>query len=488
MTSTQAAPPPSAPEAPPPARPHRTVRRKVVAGVCGGLGRHFDLDPVIFRVVTGVLALAGGFGLIFYGFAWLLLPADGEEETEGRRLLSGRVDGASLIAVLMALVGCGLALSMLANNGGTVSFSVLLVLAVSGAAVWSRRRRPGTADPAAAPAPAGTRPPEPAVPGGGAAPAGPPVPHAPAGPPDSPAARAPAPPGTRSPARPMGEAPPEPTAPPPPDSPSWWRDPIVKDGTTGLVATGYLWGPSDAVPGGPGRDTGPGEPYGSAADPWRGPVPRPGGRRPRSIGGAALLLALVAGAVATAVPWGDHPLGVCLQFGLASALAVFALALLVSAFAGRTGPGTIVMTVLTALLLAGASALPHRIGTDWTRTEWRPAAVSELRPRYALGAGVGTLDLSSVAVAPGSTVRVAAEVGAGQLRVIVPEDVTVTVRAQVGLGDVQLPSDPADDVEVAPDRDTSRTVRPPKGAAPAGTLELRLNAAIGQVEVVRAAR
>ncbi len=55
----------------------------MVAGVCGGLGRYCDVDPVIFRIVLGVLSATGGIGLIFYGFAWLLLPL--EERTRTRR-------------------------------------------------------------------------------------------------------------------------------------------------------------------------------------------------------------------------------------------------------------------------------------------------------------------------------------------------------------------------------------------------------------------
>src|SRR5262249_9184973 len=42
----------------------RSRRMKVVGGVCGGLGRYFGIDPVIFRVVLGLLALTGGVGLI----------------------------------------------------------------------------------------------------------------------------------------------------------------------------------------------------------------------------------------------------------------------------------------------------------------------------------------------------------------------------------------------------------------------------------------
>ncbi|MET9799379.1 PspC domain-containing protein [Streptomyces sp. NPDC006368] len=410
----------------------RSPRHKVVAGVCGGLGRHFDLDPVIFRVALGVLAVTGGLGLLFYGFVWLAIPAEGEEENEARRLLAGRVDGASLTAVLMALVGCGLFLSMLGSSG-TITFSMLLVIAVCGAAVWSQRRRMAVdaevpLDPAAA--------------------------HA------------------------VAEAPPETKAPPPPAAPSWWRDPIIKDGTTGPIALGYLWGPADGVG---AEDAVLRRPVKSA---WAPPAET---RGPRSIGGMVLLLALAAGAFGTGLSWGSQPLGVCLQTGLACALAVFGLGLAASSFLGRTGFGTILMTVVTALLLAGASLVPRQIDTEWIRTDWSPATVADVRPRYELGTGVATLDLSRLAVPPGRSVRTAAEVGAGRLAVVVPKDVTVTLRAEVGLGDLRLPGDPAGDVDVAPGREATRTIAPPQGALPAGTLDLTLETALGQVEVTRAA-
>ncbi|MFD7569023.1 PspC domain-containing protein, partial [Streptomyces sp. NPDC059810] len=147
MTSSM----PSQHEAPPPAeavsaRPLRRSRgSKVVGGVCGGLGRYFDLDPVIFRVVVGVLAVPGGLGLIFYGFAWLLVPVEDEDENEGRRLLTGRVSGGTLAAVLMALVGCGVFLSML-HSGSMLGSALLVAFALSSAAVWSRHRQAGAVE------------------------------------------------------------------------------------------------------------------------------------------------------------------------------------------------------------------------------------------------------------------------------------------------------------------------------------------------------
>ncbi|PWS39883.1 hypothetical protein DKT74_35990, partial [Streptomyces sp. ZEA17I] len=148
---SDAAPGVAPPDAPRP-QLRRSPRQKTVAGVCGGLGRYCDVDPVIFRIVLGVLAATGGIGLIFYGFAWLLLPLEGEEENEARRLLSGRVDGASLVALLLALIGCGLFLSMLGNRG-MLAFAALLSVAVVGCSVWTQSRRNAAPpeDPAAPP-------------------------------------------------------------------------------------------------------------------------------------------------------------------------------------------------------------------------------------------------------------------------------------------------------------------------------------------------
>src|SRR3954449_10413599 len=80
--STPPAPPPAAdtpPETPPDPGPRRLTRSssdRVLGGVAGGLGRYFDIDPIIFRLGFVVLTLAGGAGFIAYVAAWLLVPAD----------------------------------------------------------------------------------------------------------------------------------------------------------------------------------------------------------------------------------------------------------------------------------------------------------------------------------------------------------------------------------------------------------------------------
>ncbi|CAL9298991.1 PspC domain-containing protein [Streptomyces sp. SudanB182_2057] len=425
-----------------PERFRRDRGHKMIAGVCAGLGRQTDMDPVIYRITLAVLSAAGGLGLIFYGFAWLLVPYEDEEENEVRKLFTGRVDGQALAAVLFALVGCGIFLTML-RNGGVLAFGTVLSLLLAGAGYWSRRRDAADHDPLAAQAAA--------------------------------------------------DAPPEAQAPPVVTSyPSWWRDPIVKDGTHD-GGTGYLWGPGDAR----GRDLASVLDVGLAT-PWTHPgaipvpaaePPRP--RGPRWIGGWVFLLALLAGGLGTWSGWHGHPLGTSLQTGLACALAVFGLGIALSAFLGRTGAGTVFWALVTAALLAGAAALPRDITTDWREASWKPAAAAQVRSEYDLGTGRGTLDLTRVHPSPGRTVATDARVGAGHLKVIVPADVTVRMDLDVGVGDIRLPGDRGDDVDVRPGRHRNVTLAPDKGTAGVsgkpGTLELTLGVGVGQVEVSRAA-
>ncbi|MEV5506389.1 PspC domain-containing protein [Streptomyces orinoci] len=435
------APPGDQGDARPPLR--RSRDQKVISGVCGGLGRFVDVDPVIFRVVLGVLAVTGGVGLIVYGFAWLLIPLEGEEENEVRRLLSGRVEGPALTAVLCALVGCGLFLSMI-NNSGAMSFSLMLSFALIGAAYWSSRRR--EAD-------------------GGAAMT--------------------AVPGAQKAHKTQPDAPPETLAPPPPGAPSWWRDPITRDGIprTGRAGTGYLWGPDD----GP-IDTTP------VAAPPRSPRVRDKsqlGGEERQLGGWTFLLAIAAFCAATNLVWHGRPLGTTLEIGLACALGVFGLGLAVSSRYGRTGGGTVTAAVLTAALLAGAAALPKTVTAHWARTTWRPTSSAEIRPGYQIGSGIGVLDLTGLPwpktggpAAP--TVSTRAEAGAGKLKVVLPQDVTADVRVETGIGTIQLPGTDPKDIDIQFTQHKHVTLRPPAGHASRGTVELRLKTGVGQVEVTRA--
>ncbi len=55
-------------------RIYRSRKESLIAGVCGGLGEYFDIDPVIIRLIFVLLIFAGGAGLIGYIIAWIIIP------------------------------------------------------------------------------------------------------------------------------------------------------------------------------------------------------------------------------------------------------------------------------------------------------------------------------------------------------------------------------------------------------------------------------
>ncbi|TCC27723.1 PspC domain-containing protein [Kribbella speibonae] len=61
-----------------------------VAGVCGGIGRALNIDPVLVRVVMAVLIISGP-GVIFYIAAWVLMPDEGSDRSAAQGVLGDRV-------------------------------------------------------------------------------------------------------------------------------------------------------------------------------------------------------------------------------------------------------------------------------------------------------------------------------------------------------------------------------------------------------------
>ncbi|MFB0517563.1 MAG: PspC domain-containing protein [Candidatus Neomarinimicrobiota bacterium] len=65
-------------------RLYRSHSNRVIAGVCGGLGYYFSIDPVLIRLVWLLLILFGGVGLLLYLIAWLIIPMEPEAEEAER--------------------------------------------------------------------------------------------------------------------------------------------------------------------------------------------------------------------------------------------------------------------------------------------------------------------------------------------------------------------------------------------------------------------
>ena len=117
-------------------RLERTLKPRIIAGVCGGLGRYFGLSPAVFRLGLIVLTLLGGAGILVYLAAVLVIPEEGNDQSFAERVLSERRDrpwpliGLGLVGVAVAVL-----LAHAAAGAGWV-----LVLIAGLIVLWMSRR------------------------------------------------------------------------------------------------------------------------------------------------------------------------------------------------------------------------------------------------------------------------------------------------------------------------------------------------------------
>jgi phage shock protein C len=53
----------------------RSNRSRIIAGVCGGLGEFFGINPLWFRLIFLLALLPGGIpGLLIYLICWIVIP------------------------------------------------------------------------------------------------------------------------------------------------------------------------------------------------------------------------------------------------------------------------------------------------------------------------------------------------------------------------------------------------------------------------------
>ena len=146
-TTTEIQPQPE----PEPERPRRFYRSrddKVIAGVAGGLGRYFNVDPIFFRIGFVALLFFGGIGPVLYGAAWLFVPEEGGAGPPLDPRRRGR-----LVTALGAVVLAFAVLAVLGQVGDWHwglwwggFFGPLALIAIGGLLAWAflRERRPGS--------------------------------------------------------------------------------------------------------------------------------------------------------------------------------------------------------------------------------------------------------------------------------------------------------------------------------------------------------
>lgn len=121
-------------EGPPPKRLTRSRSDRVIGGVCGGLGRYFNADPLLFRIGAVALVFLGGTGLLLYLAALLLVP----NEDQAAPIAPGAQGRNRGLVILAVVVGLLIAFPFLLVGGALVAGIgiPLAILVGAGVLVW----------------------------------------------------------------------------------------------------------------------------------------------------------------------------------------------------------------------------------------------------------------------------------------------------------------------------------------------------------------
>jgi phage shock protein PspC (stress-responsive transcriptional regulator) len=57
---------------------YRSKNNRMIAGICGGIGEYFNIDPTLVRVLWVLLTLIslGVVGIIAYIIMWIIVPLE----------------------------------------------------------------------------------------------------------------------------------------------------------------------------------------------------------------------------------------------------------------------------------------------------------------------------------------------------------------------------------------------------------------------------
>lgn len=55
---------------------YRSKKSRIIAGVCGGIGEYFKVDPTLIRLLWLLISIMGGSGIVAYIIAWIIIPEE----------------------------------------------------------------------------------------------------------------------------------------------------------------------------------------------------------------------------------------------------------------------------------------------------------------------------------------------------------------------------------------------------------------------------
>ncbi len=118
-------------------RLYRSSSNRMIAGVCGGLGKYFAVDATIVRLVFLLLLFLGGGGFLLYLILWLIVPDEQQAGVTPQEAMqvntqelaqSAARNGPVIFAVILIFLGLWLLLQNLLHIDLGQLWPVILIV------------------------------------------------------------------------------------------------------------------------------------------------------------------------------------------------------------------------------------------------------------------------------------------------------------------------------------------------------------------------
>ena len=71
---------------------YRSETNRILAGVAGGLGEYFAIDPTLIRLIFALLMIFGGGGILVYIILWILIPSENNSEKNSEETIKDNTE------------------------------------------------------------------------------------------------------------------------------------------------------------------------------------------------------------------------------------------------------------------------------------------------------------------------------------------------------------------------------------------------------------
>jgi len=131
----------------------RSTSDKMIGGICSGLGKYFNTDPLLFRALFILVLCVGGSGLLVYLILWIVIPEEKKDyfsssksfeernsQTQNKKFEPDTESGSISVGLLLLSAGILFLINNLVPDFHFRKFWPIILIIVGGGLILGQRR------------------------------------------------------------------------------------------------------------------------------------------------------------------------------------------------------------------------------------------------------------------------------------------------------------------------------------------------------------